>query len=166
MSVTIPTYQYYTDKPTVLAVQRALKARGVDPGPLDGVMGPKTKAAIVKAGASSSGVIDYGTLLFLGVPVPGAAQAEQAAQSDYNIDEAMRRAHEQAGQVTDYSPIRPASLFTPAAAPATAAVPAASDVIPAQAGAPGATPSWQIAVMLGGGAAVLLGLVMALRKKR
>ena len=32
---------------TVLSVQKALKAKGFDPGPLDGKMGPKTKSAIV-----------------------------------------------------------------------------------------------------------------------
>jgi len=67
----------YTDHDTVLAVQRALSAKGFDPGPFDGLMGPKTSTAIKKMqaalGADQTGVIDYGVLLALGIPVPSNA---------------------------------------------------------------------------------------------
>lgn len=35
------------DKQTVIRVQQALKAKGYDPGPIDGIVGPKTNAAMV-----------------------------------------------------------------------------------------------------------------------
>jgi peptidoglycan hydrolase-like protein with peptidoglycan-binding domain len=66
----------YTDHDTVLAVQGALKARGFDPGPLDGIYGPKTGAAIRKmqaaVGAAQSGEIDYGVLAALNVSASSA----------------------------------------------------------------------------------------------
>ncbi|MGH7846342.1 MAG: peptidoglycan-binding domain-containing protein [Candidatus Binatia bacterium] len=45
----------------VKKVQEALKAKGQDPGPIDGVMGPKTRAAI-KAFQEASGVKGSGRL--------------------------------------------------------------------------------------------------------
>ena len=36
----------FTDHNTILAAQKALKVRGIDPGPLDGVFGTKTEAAL------------------------------------------------------------------------------------------------------------------------
>ena len=63
----------YTDHDTVLAVQTALKAKSFDPGPLDGVMGPKTAAAITAywatKGVSRAPVVDAALLHALNVPV-------------------------------------------------------------------------------------------------
>ena len=71
---TVPSAVSYTDHDTVLAVQSALKQRGFDPGPLDGIFGPKTSKAIKSAqkaaGQGSTGVVDYGVLMMLGVRAP------------------------------------------------------------------------------------------------
>lgn len=71
---TVPAAVSYTDQPTVLAVQAALKDKGFDPGPLDGIFGPKTskaiKAAQKAAGKGQTGVVDYGVLAMLGVKAP------------------------------------------------------------------------------------------------
>lgn len=52
-------------------VQLRLKAAGFDPGPSDGVMGPKTKAALKRyqdvRGVSGNGALDEQTLQSLGV---------------------------------------------------------------------------------------------------
>jgi peptidoglycan hydrolase-like protein with peptidoglycan-binding domain len=54
----------------VRKVQDALQAKGFDPGPIDGVAGPRTKAAIRKFqdrfGIKASGEIDNQTLFALG----------------------------------------------------------------------------------------------------
>lgn len=77
----------YTDHDTVLAVQTALKSRGFDPGPLDGIYGPKTAAAI-KHIPGATGVIDYGVLAALGVsapvldPYPSSPKAAKSLPSD------------------------------------------------------------------------------------
>ncbi len=73
--VTIPKAGVsYTDRATVLAVQKALKAIEIDPGPLDGVFGPKTAAAVRilqnTLGMEPSGVIDYGVLIALKISAP------------------------------------------------------------------------------------------------
>lgn len=51
-----------TDGSTVMSVQRALKDMGYDPGPLDGIFGPKTSAAITRMqganGLTPTGQID------------------------------------------------------------------------------------------------------------
>jgi peptidoglycan hydrolase-like protein with peptidoglycan-binding domain len=53
-------------KDRVRQVQTALKSRGFDPGPIDGVMGPKTMAAVRDfqsgQGLTSSGIIDEPTM--------------------------------------------------------------------------------------------------------
>ena len=56
----------------VKSVQKALQAKGMDPGPIDGVMGPKTTAAL-KAfqkdqKLTESGTLDDQTREKLGVP--------------------------------------------------------------------------------------------------
>ena len=70
----VPAAVSYTDYDTVLAVQKALKARGYDPGKLDGLFGKNTSAAIKKMqkdlGVGQSGVCDYGVLMALKVPAP------------------------------------------------------------------------------------------------
>jgi peptidoglycan hydrolase-like protein with peptidoglycan-binding domain len=54
----------------VRQVQAALEAKGFDPGPIDGIAGPRTKAAIRKFqdrfGMKASGEIDNQTLFALG----------------------------------------------------------------------------------------------------
>jgi peptidoglycan hydrolase-like protein with peptidoglycan-binding domain len=67
----------YTDYATVLAVQKALEAKGfhLKKG-VDGAYGPDTAQAIKAMqkvlGAEQSGVIDYGVLMALGVSAPAA----------------------------------------------------------------------------------------------
>jgi carboxyl-terminal processing protease len=45
----------------VKSVQKALQAKGMDPGPIDGIMGPKTTAAL-KAFQKDQKLTDSGTL--------------------------------------------------------------------------------------------------------
>jgi peptidoglycan hydrolase-like protein with peptidoglycan-binding domain len=58
------------DRDNVRQVQDALEAKGLDPGPIDGIAGPRTKAAIRKFqnrfGMKASGEIDNQTLFALG----------------------------------------------------------------------------------------------------
>jgi hypothetical protein len=74
--------------PTVVAVQRALAARGYSPGPIDGVFGQQTEAAVYNLqaaeGVATDGVVGPETARLLGldwpiVPGPGDLAAEQAA---------------------------------------------------------------------------------------
>lgn len=57
--------------PQVRQVQQALKDKGHDPGPIDGVMGPQTKQALQgfqqAQGISGAGELDQQTLAALGV---------------------------------------------------------------------------------------------------
>jgi peptidoglycan hydrolase-like protein with peptidoglycan-binding domain len=59
-------------------VQEALKAKGQDPGPIDGVMGPKTRAAVKSfqeaSGLKATGRVDDQTAEKLGV---GKAMAKE-----------------------------------------------------------------------------------------
>ncbi len=58
----------------VLAVQRALVARGFNPGPIDGIYGPRTEAAVrafqQSAGLPATGVVDAATYRALGIICP------------------------------------------------------------------------------------------------
>lgn len=58
----------------VKKLQEALKAKGQDPGPIDGVMGPKTRAAIKAfqkaSGLKETGELDDQTAAKLGVEKP------------------------------------------------------------------------------------------------
>jgi peptidoglycan hydrolase-like protein with peptidoglycan-binding domain len=58
------------DRDGVRQVQRALTAKGFDPGPIDGVVGPITRGAVRKFqdrfGMKATGEIDNQTLLALG----------------------------------------------------------------------------------------------------
>lgn len=60
-----------TGRDDVKAVQQALKDKGHDPGPVDGVMGPKTQAALrdfqKSSGIRESGRPDNETMAKLGV---------------------------------------------------------------------------------------------------
>jgi len=60
------------DRDNIRSVQRALAAKGFDPGPVDGIVGPLTRAAVRKFqdrfGMKASGQIDNQTLFALGKP--------------------------------------------------------------------------------------------------
>jgi len=65
-------------------VQQALQRKGFDPGPVDGILGPKTKEAVRnfqdRYGMNASGDIDNQTLFALGVPeLAGSTGSEPAA---------------------------------------------------------------------------------------
>jgi len=69
----------------VKAAQQALKDKGHDPGPVDGVMGPKTQAALKdfqsKEGLSASGQLDTETMSKLGVEAKAGASADTGTSS-------------------------------------------------------------------------------------
>lgn len=60
------------DRNNIRSVQRALAAKGFDPGPVDGIMGSMTRAAVRKFqdryGMKATGQIDNQTLFALGKP--------------------------------------------------------------------------------------------------
>jgi lysozyme len=66
---------------TILELQKELKLVGFDPGPIDGIMGPKTEAAIINfqkaKGLNADGMLGPQTLAALssGAAVPGPAPA-------------------------------------------------------------------------------------------
>jgi uncharacterized protein (TIGR02594 family) len=68
---------------TLLDVQKALAAKGFDPGPIDGMMGPRTRNAI-KAFQSSKGLVADG---IVGPKTRGAllGSAHAAAQPDQSV---------------------------------------------------------------------------------
>jgi peptidoglycan hydrolase-like protein with peptidoglycan-binding domain len=72
-------------KEQVKAVQEALKEKGVDPGPADGVMGPKTRQALreyqKKEGLKASGTLDSETMAKLGVQKAGASDSSSPSAS-------------------------------------------------------------------------------------
>lgn len=55
----------------VRQVQERLKAAGFDPGPIDGIVGPKTRAAVIKYqtsnGLAKTGSLDEETVETLGL---------------------------------------------------------------------------------------------------
>lgn len=64
---------------SILKIQTALKARGFDPGPLDGIMGPRTKAAVIAFQKSVGGlVVD-------GIPGPATQAKLFAAPGTGNL---------------------------------------------------------------------------------
>jgi peptidoglycan hydrolase-like protein with peptidoglycan-binding domain len=69
------------DRATVRRVQGALRAKGFDPGPANGVTGDKTKAAVQefqeRFGIKADGVIDNQTLFALGVVGTAAPETEK-----------------------------------------------------------------------------------------
>jgi len=64
----------------VKKLQEALKAKGQDPGPVDGIMGPKTRAALKAfqktSGLKETGELDDQTAEKLGVEKPKTAAKE------------------------------------------------------------------------------------------
>ncbi|MGK9338534.1 peptidoglycan-binding protein [Sinorhizobium meliloti] len=77
--------------PDVLALQKALLGKGIDPGPIDGELGPMTAAAVlsfqVSQGLEVDGVIGPGTAAALGLPFPITA----SVQDTVSFREATRR---------------------------------------------------------------------------
>jgi Putative peptidoglycan binding domain len=69
------------DRNKVRQVQNALKAKGFDPGPLNGVVGTKTKEAVQnfqdRFGIKATGTIDNQTLFALGVVGDKSAAVEK-----------------------------------------------------------------------------------------
>jgi peptidoglycan hydrolase-like protein with peptidoglycan-binding domain len=65
-------------------VQEALKAKGQDPGPIDGIMGPKTQAALrafqEANGLKPTGRLDDQTAAKLGVETPTTAKKKEAKE--------------------------------------------------------------------------------------
>ena len=70
---------------TIKEVQTKLKDQGQDPGPADGVMGPKTQAALKEfqkdKGLKETGQLDQQTLSALGVSGSAAAGGSSASGS-------------------------------------------------------------------------------------
>lgn len=68
----------------VKAVQEALKEKGQDPGPIDGIMGPRTKAALKDFQRSEdlpeTGRLDAETMTKLGATTPSEERMEQPPQ--------------------------------------------------------------------------------------
>lgn len=68
---------HYTDSATITAVQKALKSKGFDPGPIDGKFGTKTEDALFKF-LGVHGPPDDVALVRLGVTPGGGGQGAQA----------------------------------------------------------------------------------------
>ena len=68
----------------VEALQRALPAKGINPGPVDGVFGPKTEAAVPRfqewSGLTADGIAGPNTTGALQAKTPSAAPAAATAQ--------------------------------------------------------------------------------------
>jgi peptidoglycan hydrolase-like protein with peptidoglycan-binding domain len=66
----------------VEALQRALAAMGINPGPIDGLFGPTTEAAVKrfqeKAGLSADGVVGRKTRAALTTKAQGAVAAAES----------------------------------------------------------------------------------------
>ena len=70
-------------RPTLDEAQAMLRARGVDPGPIDGQWGPRTAQAVQQfqrdQGLEATGVLDDATLAALGFRIGGPTVAGTAA---------------------------------------------------------------------------------------
>jgi peptidoglycan hydrolase-like protein with peptidoglycan-binding domain len=73
------------DAEQVKAIQQALKDKGHDPGEIDGVMGPKTRAALrdyqKKEGLKATGQLDKETAAKLGVQAKADTSSPAASPS-------------------------------------------------------------------------------------
>jgi peptidoglycan hydrolase-like protein with peptidoglycan-binding domain len=73
-----------TDEGDVKAAQQALKERGFDPGPIDGTMGPKTRAALAdfqkKEGLKPTGTLDKKTMARLSTGSPQSPSASPSTE--------------------------------------------------------------------------------------
>lgn len=178
--------QTYTDKVTVRAVQQALKDKGTDPGPIDGIYGPKTAAALKSSGASAAGVIDYGALAALGVSAPSAAAAGRAMSDVAAVADATLKMHAGEGNAdtSDAAKVQAqASLDNAKKQAAVAVTPAqkavaqqkidqASTQLVAATGVwntnvPGVNrPAWQVGLFAIGGLAVTIGIVSLVGRRK
>jgi peptidoglycan hydrolase-like protein with peptidoglycan-binding domain len=74
-----PEQRQLLTKDQIQQVQERLKAEGVDPGPVDGVMSPRTEAALrqyqEKHGLPVSGAADEATLRRLQIPTTPGGEA-------------------------------------------------------------------------------------------
>jgi peptidoglycan hydrolase-like protein with peptidoglycan-binding domain len=74
----------------VRASQQALKAKGFDPGPIDGIMGPRTAAAVrdfqQQQGLKATGQLDMATRSQLGSNLPATDPARTDARSEARPD--------------------------------------------------------------------------------
>jgi murein L,D-transpeptidase YcbB/YkuD len=74
------------DASTVREVQQALRDKGFEVGPVDGVMGPRTEAAVrefqQKEGLQASGRLDQRTLAALNVDAAGSSMGSPGQSGD------------------------------------------------------------------------------------
>jgi len=86
----------------VRQVQTALKDRGFDPGPTDGMMGPKTMKAIrnfqSSQGMTASGMIDEATLVALQIQTAPATGSTSNPQTSSNIGNSQMPQQQQQNQ--------------------------------------------------------------------
>jgi peptidoglycan hydrolase-like protein with peptidoglycan-binding domain len=85
----------------VKAAQQALKDKGQDPGPVDGVMGPKTQAAL-KAfqqaeGLTATGRLDAETMAKLGVSEAGGSSPAASPAGESSTPKAEEQKGQQQG---------------------------------------------------------------------
>src|SRR5215467_913415 len=82
---------------SVLQVQQVLKAKGYDPGKLDGAMGPKTRGAIKAfqnaSGLTGTGELDDGTLDKLGLKKSPTSETITAILESVTKDEKGQVTH-------------------------------------------------------------------------
>jgi peptidoglycan hydrolase-like protein with peptidoglycan-binding domain len=71
-------------------VQEALKSKGHDPGPADGVMGPKTQQALrafqKESGMQATGRLDDKTASALGVDASGSGKGSSSSGASSSMD--------------------------------------------------------------------------------
>jgi peptidoglycan hydrolase-like protein with peptidoglycan-binding domain len=83
------------DGATIRRLQNALRAKGFDPGPANGVAGEKTKAAVQKFqdrfGISGNGAINNQTLFALGIVGSAPAEAEKAKKEPAETEKAKKK---------------------------------------------------------------------------
>ena len=126
-------------KDEVKAVQQALKDKGHDPGMIDGVMGPKTKAALKdfqkKEGLKESGMLDTETRAKLEIKTSAAgASAPSASPATGSGQDAAKGKTSSSGQ--------DASKSSPSASPSTSGQDASKSTSGQDASkAPSASPS-------------------------
>ena len=79
----------------VEALQRALPAKGINPGPVDGVFGPKTEAAVPRfqerSGLTADGIAGPKTTSALQAKTPSAAPAAATRRRSRRAVPPLRR---------------------------------------------------------------------------
>ncbi len=151
----------YTDYATVYKVQNALKAKGFDPGTLDGPYGPNTSKAIkafqTSQGLSPSGVIDDSLTNALGIWVTVATIAPGTSSSSSSTSSTS----------TSPSPSASASVSTPSfSTPSFKKQPDATQKTENAKGDKAKTSPMLTYGLIAGGAAVLLGGVFLFFRRK